>query len=615
MQTEKEKIQAEKYAVLHRFFGYMSFRNGQETVVDALLQGRDALCVMPTGAGKSIGYQVPALLLPGITLVISPLLSLMQDQVETLTQAGVRAAYLNSMLTPAQYARALHNMEAGMYKIIYVAPERLATESFQSVCAKLPIALVAVDEAHCVSQWGQDFRPDYLRIASFIEGLSMRPVVGAFTATATKAVRADIETLLALRDPARVITGFDRPNLYFGVQRPHSKPLALLELLEARRDQCGIVYCSTRKAVEEVESLLRDKGFAATRYHAGLSETERRQNQMDFVYDRKSIMVATNAFGMGIDKSNVSFVIHYNMPKNLESYYQEAGRAGRDGSPAECILLYSPQDVRTNRFLIENSEPNPALDVETQEALLEREYDRLKKMTFYCMTSDCLRSAILHYFGEQAEAFCGNCSSCAAGSAVVDASVPAQQALSCIARTGQRFGSAMIVDILRGCKNERIEQWGLDQQTTYGLMRDKRAWEVRRLLDALLVQEILVQTPGQYPVLRLAPAARAVLRGERKFEMRVPVVPEAPKAEQAEPDKALFEILKKLRAKLASSAGVPAYVVFTDAALRDMCARKPQNEQAFLQVSGVGERKAARYGPVFLAEIRHYIEKESESPN
>ncbi len=615
MDQKGESAQAEKYAALRRFFGYTSFRSGQETAVDALCAGRDVLCVMPTGAGKSIGYQLPALLLPGVTLVISPLLSLMQDQVESLTQAGIRAAYLNSMLTPAQYARALENMANGAYKIVYVAPERLASDGFRAACTKLSIALVAVDEAHCVSQWGQDFRPDYLRIASFVDGLPKRPVVGAFTATATKAVRGDMETLLALQDPVRVTTGFDRPNLYFGVQTPHSKPLALLELLEARRDKCGIVYCATRKAVEEVEALLRDKGFAATRYHAGLSEAERRQNQADFVFDRKSVMVATNAFGMGIDKSNVSFVIHYNMPKNLESYYQEAGRAGRDGSPADCILLYSPQDVRINRFLIENSELNSELDDEAQVAVRAREYELLKKMAFYCTTADCLRGYILRYFGERAAEYCGNCSNCAAGSAVVDASVSAQQALSCIVRTGQRFGRAMITDILRGSESEKIRRMGLDRQTTYGLMREKREWEVRRLLDALLVQGILTQTAGQYPSLRLTPAARAVLLGEKKFEMRVPIVPEAPKTVQTEPDRGLFEVLRKLRAKLAARAGVPAYVVFTDAALRDMCVKKPQTEQAFLQVSGVGDRKAARYGQVFLEEIRRYLEKESESPN
>ncbi|MGN0478174.1 MAG: RecQ family ATP-dependent DNA helicase, partial [Hominenteromicrobium sp.] len=388
-----------KERILRRYFGYTAFRRGQEEIVDALLDGRDVLCVMPTGAGKSICYQVPALLLPGVALVISPLISLMQDQVEALVQAGVTAAFLNSTLTPVQFRRALHNMERGQYKIVYIAPERLLTEDFNAAVCHMEISLVAVDEAHCVSQWGQDFRPDYLNISRFIGTLKKRPAVGAFTATATKAVRGDIAELLQLQNPLSVTTSFDRPNLYFSVQKPHSKPLALLELLEARSGKSGIVYCATRRTVEEVEALLNDKGIAAARYHAGLPEEERRRNQTDFVYDRKTVMVATNAFGMGIDKSNVSFVIHYNMPKNLESYYQEAGRAGRDGSPAECILLYSPQDVRINRFLIENSDPNPELDPDTQEAVLKREYERLKYMTFYCTTTDCLRAFILRYFG------------------------------------------------------------------------------------------------------------------------------------------------------------------------------------------------------------------------
>lgn len=534
-----------KLDILRRYFGYTSFRRGQEEIVNALLTGRDALCVMPTGAGKSVCYQVPALLLPGITLVISPLISLMKDQVESLTQAGVHAAYLNSSLTPAQYSRALHNLSEGLYKLVYVAPERLSTENFRTAVENLNISLIAVDEAHCVSQWGQDFRPDYLKIAEFAESLKNRPTIGAFTATATKAVRKDIAEHLHLIDPVRITTGFDRPNLYFGVQMPHSKALALLKLIEERPGKCGIVYCSTRRTVEEVDALLNDKGIPSTRYHAGLPEEERRQNQDDFVYDRKPIMVATNAFGMGIDKSNVSFVIHYNMPKNLESYYQEAGRAGRDGSPAE--------------------------------------------------------------------EYCGNCSSCAGGSVLVEATVEAQQVLSCVARTGQRLGISMICDILRGSENERVLQMNLQTQSTYGLMREKPIFEIKRIIDALLIQELLIQTDGQYPVLKLTQNARPVLLGEKSFEMRIPV----PQEKAKKPDKAagdadpeLFARLKKLRAALAAKASVPAYVVFTDATLRDMCAKMPTDEQELLQVSGVGERKAHRYGKAFLEEINRKAEEE-----
>ncbi len=604
----------EKREILHRFFGYTTFRNGQEEIIDALCSGRDVSCVMPTGAGKSICYQVPALLMPGITIVISPLISLMQDQVDALNQNEIPAAFLNSSLSPQEYGKTLFDMENGVYKLVYVAPERLSTEGFRSVCMKLPISLIAVDEAHCVSQWGQDFRPEYRKIAEFVAILPKRPVLGAFTATATKTVRRDIAALLELRDPVQVTTGFDRPNLYFGVESPNSKPLRLLQLLEERQGKSGIVYCLTRRTVEDVEELLRDKGIAATRYHAGLSEAERRKNQEDFIFDRKTVMVATNAFGMGIDKSNVSFVIHYNMPKNLESYYQEAGRAGRDGAPAECVLLYGSKDVQTNRWMIENSEPNPNLDPDTQETIVQRDLDRLRKMEYYCLTQDCLRNYILGYFGEKADERCDNCSSCAFGSALVDATVEAQQALSCVVRCGQRFGSGVIMDVLRGVENDRILENEFQALSTYGLMRGKTVSEVRRLLDALRIQGYLQQTDGERPVLRLLPAARGILMGEKKFEMRVPVAPEKPKKRMAEGsaevDEVLFEKLKKLRAKLAARQSVPAYVVFTDATLRELSAVKPENEQDLLRVSGVGEKKAVRYGKTFLEEIRAHKEKQ-----
>ena len=603
----------DKKEALRRFFGYTSFRSGQEEIIDALLGGRDVSCVMPTGAGKSVCYQIPALLLPGLTLVISPLISLMQDQVEALNQNGIPAAFLNSSLSPQVYGQTLSDMENGCYKLIYVAPERLSTEGFRAVCAKLPISLIAVDEAHCVSQWGQDFRPEYRRIAEFVSFLPQRPVIGAFTATATKAVRRDIASLLELKSPVQVTTGFDRPNLYFAVETPNSKPLRLLQLLDERREKSGIVYCLTRRTVEEVEALLRDKGIRATRYHAGLTEEERRQNQEDFIFDRKPVMVATNAFGMGIDKSNVSFVIHYNMPKNLESYYQEAGRAGRDGTPAECILLFGAKDVHTNRWMIENSDPNPNLDPDTQDAVFRRDLDRLRKMEFYCLTQDCLRGYILHYFGEKAQVQCGNCSSCAAGSALADMTVEAQQALSCVVRCGQHFGSGMIIDVLRGVETERVAENGFQKLSTYGLMRGQAVAEVRRLLDALRMQGYLKQTDGERPVLRLTPEAKSILTGGKKFEMRVPVAPEKPKKRTADgldtADEALFERLRKLRAKLASRASVPAYVVFTDATLRELSAVKPQTEQELLRVSGVGEKKAARYGKAFLEEIRAYSEE------
>lgn len=390
-----------KYDLLKEYFGHSSFRAGQEDIVDCLLSGGDAIGIMPTGAGKSVCYQIPALIFPGIALVISPLISLMKDQVSALIQSGIPAAYINSSLSYAQNIKALQNAANGKYKIIYVAPERLSTPEFLNFCSKVEISMVAVDEAHCVSQWGQDFRPGYLKIPEFIDTLPCRPVVCAFTATATKEVREDIVKLIKLKEPFVMTTGFDRPNLFFSVIKPHNKNLRLIELIKERTDKSGIVYCATRKKVEDVCELLNESGFSATRYHAGLSEEERKINQEDFVFDRKTIMVATNAFGMGIDKSNVSFVIHYNMPKNIEAYYQEAGRAGRDGSEADCILLYNGQDVRTNQFLIDNSEPNPELTQEEQEIVRKRDMERLKYMTFYCTTSECLRSFILKYFGDK----------------------------------------------------------------------------------------------------------------------------------------------------------------------------------------------------------------------
>ena len=603
--------------VLKRYFGYDAFRPGQGEVVRALLEGRDALCVMPTGAGKSLCYQVPALLLSGVTLVVSPLISLMKDQVAALNQVGVRAAYLNSSLTPRQFALALDKARQGLYRVIYVAPERLVTPAFRDLCREIAVPLVAVDEAHCVSQWGQDFRPSYLRIRDFVESLPARPVLGAFTATATPEVRDDIRDLLGLQDPFCVATGFDRPNLRFAVENvpQREKTNALLRLLREQKGRSGIVYCLARRTVEEVCEALRARGIAATRYHAGLSDAERRQNQDDFLYDRAEVMVATNAFGMGIDKSNVAFVIHYNMPKNLESYYQEAGRAGRDGSNAVCTLLYSGQDVRLNAFLIEKEEENPLLTEEQARAVREGMREGLRRMARYCTTGDCLRGYILRYFGEKAGERCGNCSNCdEENQRTVDAGEDARAAIRCVQELGERYGRTLVQEVLRGSGAARVQALGLQHCASFGALRGRALPAVRALLDALLDREALESSGGEYPVLRLGPRAQEILDGA---PVRLRVRDEAPQEDaphrrrdaQRAPggeavDEALLAELKALRNRLAAEAHVPAYVVFSDATLRDMCAKRPATPEEFLEVSGVGEYKLRRYGKEFLRVLR-----------
>lgn len=603
----------DKLSVLEEYFGHDSFREGQDRITDSLLGGHDVLGIMPTGAGKSICYQVPALMFDGITIVVSPLISLMKDQVSALVQSGVAAAYINSSLTHAQYLKVLQNTESGKYKIIYVAPERLCAPAFLGICRNLNISMVAVDEAHCVSQWGQDFRPSYLKIPDFIDALNSRPVVGAFTATATGAVRDDIKTLLRLVSPLVVTTGFDRPNLFFSVMQPKNKSIELMKLIKERKNESGIVYCSTRKAVEEVCELLQKNGFAATRYHAGLDENERRRNQDDFVYDRATIMVATNAFGMGIDKSNVSFVIHYNMPKNMESYYQEAGRAGRDGRSADCILLYSAKDVRTNQFLINNSEPNPDLTEDEQEEVRRRDRERLKQMTFYCTTHKCLRKFILEYFGDKGPERCEKCSNCLSNHENTDITVDAQKIMSCVARTGQRYGKKVICDVLRGSKNERLISAGLSRQSTYGIMADCPEKRLRDIIDHLCESGYMTAQGDEYPILKLAPKSRGVLTGQETLRMMLEI-PQKKKSAAAKDaplppaDEKLLAALKDLRKSLAMRQSIPAYVVFTDATLIDMCRLKPKTQEEFMEVSGVGQAKSQRYGEVFLAVIAEFSE-------
>ena len=599
---------SDKLSVLKDYFGHDSFRDGQEQIVDALLDGRDALCIMPTGAGKSMCYQIPALLFDGVTIVVSPLISLMKDQVGSLVQSGVPAAYINSSLSYPQFLRVLSNVEHGKYKIIYVAPERLLTDGFLDTCKKIKISMVAVDEAHCVSQWGQDFRPSYLKIVSFIKSLANRPIVGAFTATATNDVKEDIKKILRLENPFEITTGFDRPNLFFGVIKSSSKDEKLIDLIRERGDRSGIVYCATRKNVESVCELLCDNGFSATRYHAGLDEYERRKNQEDFVFDRKNIMVATNAFGMGIDKSNVTYVIHYNMPKNIESYYQEAGRAGRDGGEADCILLYSPKDVRLNRFMIENSEGNDELTIEENEQIRERDFERLKHMTFYSTTNDCLRGFILRYFGGEKKAYCGKCSNCLSVHKLVDVTIDAQKIMSCIARTGQRYGKTVICDVLKGSKSEKILKAELNNQSTYGIMKEVTARHIFGTIDFLAEKEY-ISADNETEALKLLPKSRDVLFGRERLVMKkVENSEKVVKTHRPEvPVNAdLLDALKALRKSIASKKSVPAYVIFSDATLIDMCKKCPETPDEMLEVSGVGRTKLEKFGKEFLEVIAKF---------
>ena len=613
-----------QYDVLQKYFGHDTFRPGQEPLIEGLLAGRDVLGVMPTGAGKSACYQVPAMLLPGLTLVISPLISLMQDQVASLRQSGIQAACIHSGMDEQEYWDIVQGARLGQYKLLYVAPERLETDGFLSLVSGVQVSLVAVDEAHCVSQWGQDFRPSYLRIAGFLARLSPRPLVGAFTATATGQVKQDIARLLELRDPVTITTGFDRPNLYFGVERPRDKDQFLEDYIKDHPDKSGIVYCATRKTVELVCTQLRKAKIPATRYHAGLEAEERRQNQEDFVYDRRRVMVATNAFGMGIDKSNVGFVIHYNMPKNIENYYQEAGRAGRDGSDAECILLYALGDVQTARFLIQNSKDNEELTEEQARQIQKQDLQRLDQMVAYCKTTRCLRGFLLEYFGQHQTGGCDNCSNCKGDFVQTDITTEAQKILSGVARIEKRWpgglGVLALVQMLRGSKDKNTLNRGLDELPTYGIMKDTPPACMRLYLDALEEQGYILNTKGEYPVVRLSNSAKGVLfQGKpvtmtERRQQEKPKKPARSKTAQtpANVPEDLYERLRAVRSELAQKQHVPAYIILSNASLAEMAAKRPRTTGDLMRISGVGEARAHRYGKKFLQTIAEYLAQNPE---
>ena len=606
----------DKYSILRRYFGYDSFRQGQEKLIDAILAGRDCLGIMPTGGGKSLCYQVPALLLDGLTIVVTPLISLMNDQVAALRENGVAAACISSALSSAEYAETLRGLGEGKYKLLYIAPERLETASFKNTLARLDVPLIAVDEAHCVSQWGPDFRPSYLKIGPAIAAMRRRPTVAAFTATATDLVRGDIIDMLGLRDPMQLVTGFDRPNLYFEVRSPANKNQELLQLLAERRDRSGIIYCGTRATVDKVCELLRRRGFNAVRYHAGLSDDERAGAQEAFQYDKADIMVATNAFGMGIDKSNVGYVIHYNMPKSIDAYYQEAGRAGRDGSDADCILLYSSSDAALAMHLLNNSENGPS----------EADLDRLSYMRGYCSTAVCLRGYILGYFGQEHPERCGNCGNCNGDNKMLDITIAAQQAMSCIQRIKKRLGYNVgrktVVDTLLGASTPKVLEHGLTELSTFGLMSHLDAAQVNAVLDALL-DNGLAQMNEYRAIVLTQKAAGVLYHGERVQMLRrvyaersqrrrraaaKPVFrPSARSGVDGVDSAALFECLRRVRAEIAREAAVPAYVVFSNSTLQEMAELVPVTWDELLSVPGVGEKKAERYGRQFLEEIARFI--------
>ena len=606
--------------VLKTCFGYDAFRPGQEEIIEGILSGRDALAIMPTGAGKSICYQVPALLLPGITLVVSPLISLMQDQVKALNDVGVHAAFINSALTEGQIRKALSLAAQGVYKIIYVAPERLESWEFLDFATHTEISMVTVDEAHCISQWGQDFRPSYVKIVDFIRKLGRRPVVSAFTATATENVRDDILRTLQLANPNVVVTGFDRENLYYSVEHIRKKDDFILDYIEKHPSDSGIIYCATRKNVDKLYEELFKRGVAVTRYHAGLGGAERKKNQEDFIYDRAPVVVATNAFGMGIDKSNVRFVIHYNMPQSMENYYQEAGRAGRDGEPAQCILLFSPQDMMINRFLLEQKDFS---ELTGEEARLIRQRDtrRLQTMEQYCRGTGCLRNYILQYFGEETEDPCENCGNCHREYTEIDLTEEARQVVKCVTETRGRYGIQIVIGTLLGANRVRLRELGMMNYESYGSLKEKKEADLRALISQMVSEGYLRQTEEQYSVLKLGDTA-PLMKEDARVMLRTWKAKEPEKKKKTAKVKStdgltsagseLFEVLRKLRMEIARENGVPPYIVFNDKTLIDMCVKLPATEEEFLEVSGVGENKRKKYGRQFLDAIAEFQQKKEE---